>query len=121
MTKLELTPEEEFALLLQEEGFPEPVAQYRFDPRRRWRFDFAWPKCHVAVELEGGSWTRGGHRSPGPEEAWKDCEKLNKAQIMGWIVLRLPVGLHTSEAALAQLRSALNSRFHWFEQLPEGA
>ena len=71
-------------LLLRPAGLPLPVAEYRFAPPRRWRFDRAWPgpaqfmDCQsgetfmanlgkaggVAVELEGGPlWPR---RSPYP-------------------------------------------------------
>lgn len=36
-------------------GLPEPEQQYRFDPSRRWRIDFAWPAVMLAVELDGGT------------------------------------------------------------------
>ena len=63
---------------------PEPEREYRFHPRRRWRFDFAWPKERVAVELQGGIWTQGRHtRGSGYRN---DCEKLNAAQFAGWRV-----------------------------------
>jgi very-short-patch-repair endonuclease len=65
---------------------PEPVREYRFHPERRWRFDFAWPANHVAVEVDGGTWGRGRH-SRGRGFA-ADCEKLNQAALLGWTVLR---------------------------------
>ena len=81
---------------------PEPVAEYRFAPPRRWRFDFAWP-CHVrdeggviaisedvalggvAVEFDGGQWcgANGGRHNRD-----SDRDKLNHASAMGWKVLR---------------------------------
>jgi len=45
--------------LLVAPTYPEPVREYRFHPKRKWRFDFAWPDCQVAVEIEGGVWRAG--------------------------------------------------------------
>ena len=60
--------------------------EHRFDPTRRWRFDFAFDASKVAVEVEGGTWQHGRHvRGSGFE---KDCEKYNRAAAMGWTVLR---------------------------------
>ena len=59
--------------------------EFRFDPDRRWRFDFAWPSEKVAVELNGGVWNGGGHIRPGGYE--KDIEKYRAATLQGWRVL----------------------------------
>lgn len=73
-------------LLLTSLGLPEPVPEYKFSPVRRWRFDYAWPEQHVAVELEGGCFISGRHsRGVGMR---KDCEKYNAAIELGWLVLR---------------------------------
>ena len=78
--------EETFALQLRAEKVPPPYREYRFHPTRRWRFDFAWPAQKVAVEIEGGVFSRGRHtRGSG---FVKDCEKYNNAALMGWTVLR---------------------------------
>lgn len=63
--------------------------QYRFHPKRRWLFDFAFPEDKVAIEIEGGIFVRGRHVSP--SGFVKDCEKYNAATSMGWRVLRVPV------------------------------
>lgn len=64
----------------------EPVAEHRFDPSRRWRFDFAWPDKRLALECEGGVWTGGRHtRGSG---FVKDIEKYNSAVRQGWRILR---------------------------------
>lgn len=60
--------------------------EYRFAPPRRWRFDVAFVRAKVAVELEGGVWSRGRHTRPKGYRA--DCEKYNAAQLLGWKVLR---------------------------------
>lgn len=65
---------------------PEPWPEHRFDPIRKWRFDFAWPHVKIAVELEGAQWSGGRHtRGSGMQG---DCEKYNAAQLAGWCVLR---------------------------------
>lgn len=72
-------------------GAPQPVREYRFHPVRRWRFDFAWPDHQVAVELQGGTWSKGRHvRGHGYEN---DCEKLAEAQLNGWVVLYVTRGM----------------------------
>ena len=57
--------------------------EYRFDPARRWRFDFAFPAIKVALEIDG---VRGRHSTPEGEA--KDNEKLNRALELGWKVFR---------------------------------
>ncbi len=75
-----------FCKLVQAAGGPPPEIEYRFHPPRRWRFDLAWPSHRVAVEYEGGTWTRGRHTRPAGYSA--DCEKYNAAVMAGWHVLR---------------------------------
>ncbi len=69
--------------------------EYQFHPKRKWRFDSAWPEKMVAVEFEGGIWTNGRHtRGKGYEN---DCEKYNNALLLGWRVFRLTPGLCTMD------------------------
>ena len=78
--------EERARLLIIAAGFPEPVKEFKFHPKRRWRFDLAWPELKLAIEIEGGVWIRGRHvRGRGFKE---DCEKYNAAVLLGWKVLR---------------------------------
>lgn len=35
-------------------GLPEPEAEYKFHPKRRWRLDFVWLDVGLAVEVDGG-------------------------------------------------------------------
>ena len=82
--------ERAFDTLWRQLGGPEPKREYRFC-ERRWRFDRAWPSAMVAVECEGGIWTRGRHvRGRGFE---RDCEKYNRATADGWRVFRLTGGM----------------------------
>ena len=95
------------ALLAQVEqaGLPAPVAEHRFHPTRLWRFDFAWPEHRVAVEIEGGIWTQGGHTRGRGFRA--DMEKYNEAALHGWTVLRYTPKQIKNGAALEHLRRAL--------------
>lgn len=61
-------------------------AEYVFHPVRKWRFDFAHLATKLAIEVEGGTWTGGGH-SRGSGQT-KDREKHNAAEILGWTILR---------------------------------
>lgn len=48
-------------------GLSAPEPEHRFHESRRWRFDYAWPEHRVALEVEGGVWTRGRHTRPSIE------------------------------------------------------
>jgi len=69
----------------------EPDQEYVFHPTREWRFDFAWPKPMVAVEMQGGVWSGGAHTRGGGYS--KDCEKMNEAVALGWRVFYLTPGM----------------------------
>jgi len=87
-----------------------PLREYRFAPPRRFRFDFAWPVQRVAVELEGGIWSRGRHvRGKGYET---DCEKYNLAAKRGWRVFRFTRGMleRDPEQCIEMVRQALEGR-----------
>jgi very-short-patch-repair endonuclease len=66
---------------------PELAREVRFDPKRRWRFDFANPGARVAIEIEGGVWSGGRHTRGGGFV--EDCAKYNAAALQGWTVMRL--------------------------------
>lgn len=78
-------------------GGPELEAEYRFHPARRWRFDLAHPAARVAIELDGGTWVRGRHTSGLGFS--KDCEKLNAAARLGWLVFRFTVDMLRKDPA----------------------
>ncbi len=80
-------------------GLPVPVAEYRFAAPRRWRLDWAWVEPRVALEVEGGVWTRGRHtRGVG---FLKDIEKYNTLAAMGWRLIRVtPAQITNGEAAV---------------------
>jgi len=68
-------------------GQTDLTLEHKFNPARRWKFDFAHIPTKVAIELEGGTKSHGHHvRHEGYRS---DCEKYNEANYMGWQVFRL--------------------------------
>lgn len=93
---------------IEDVGLPAPVRELRFKPPRRWRFDLAWPQHMVAMEVEGGVWTRGRHtRGMG---FIQDMEKYNAAGIAGWLVLRAHGGSIRTGDAIESIVEALGAR-----------
>lgn len=79
---------------LKEAGLTEGmVEELVFHPDRRWRFDFAWPEKMVALEVQGGIFSRGRHARP--RGILQDYEKFSEAAIAGWRVL-LVTGVEVS-------------------------
>lgn len=100
---------EDAALLsLRWRGIPEPVREYRWAAlevggtgkglRARleaaglqdWRLDFAWPDARIALEVEGGVWSRGRHVRPAGFLG--DVRKYNTLAMRGWTLLRVTGG-----------------------------
>ncbi len=76
--------------------------ELKFSRHRRFKFDFAWPSCRVALETDGGIFSQGRHnRAAGFA---RDCEKGNLAVLEGWTVFRLCTG----QVDEANVRSILN-------------
>lgn len=95
------------ALWSKQAGVAVPVKEYRFAPPRRWRFDYCWPDAMVALEVNGGVWTRGRHtRGQG---YLNDLEKLNRAQLLGWVVLQVTPQQVGNGECVALIREALGS------------
>lgn len=96
------------ALLFQVRAvdLPEPCAEWLFWPKRKFRFDFAWPNeiPPLAVECDGGTWVGGRHTSGTGFET--DCVKLNEATLRGWRVLRFTGGMIERGEAIAALLRA---------------
>jgi len=86
-------------------GLPPPEREFRFDSKRRWRLDFAWPEQRMAVEVDGGMWIRGAHNRPLRIAA--DHEKRNHLTLAGWRVLVFTGDQVKSGAAISQLESLL--------------
>lgn len=103
MSKSDL--EKELLFQMKAVGLPEPESEYRFHPKRKWRFDFAYSDDMIAIEVEGGVWSRGRHtRGSG---FIKDCEKYNAAALLGWTVLRFPGDMINSGEAVKTIEDSL--------------
>jgi hypothetical protein len=88
------------------------VAEYAFHPTRKWRFDMAIvdPYIRVACEYHGGlfMWRKGGHQSV--KGSRNDWEKLNEAQLLGWIVLQFGPDETRSGDAMKTIERAVKFR-----------
>jgi len=64
------------------------VKEYRFDDKRKWKFDFALPAIKVAIEYEGLNFQHGGasgHQTIKGVAAGN--EKYSEASIAGWCLV----------------------------------
>jgi hypothetical protein len=84
---MKLTPSTKFELLWKSLGGGELKREHKFADGRRFRFDY-YSTTGVAIELEGGVWTRGRHTRP--SGFLNDMEKYNLASSMGVLVFRVP-------------------------------
>lgn len=92
----------EFWEMLRAEGMPLPRREFRFHETRQWRFDFAWPDRMLALEVEGGIYSKGRHaRGQGYQE---DLDKYNAAVVLGWGVLRYSTEDVVCGKAIAAIR-----------------
>lgn len=72
-----------------------------------WRFDFAWPASRIAVEVEGGGWSKGRHtRGAGFAE---DMRKYDAAIRLGWTLYRCDGALIRSGQAMRTLEQMLRA------------
>ena len=91
---------------LRATGMPMGVAEYRFHPTRRWRFDRAWPDAKVAIEIQGLTGGAGG-RHQRRDGYQIDLEKIHAAMAMGWTVIPCTFDQVKSGEALALLKDKL--------------
>lgn len=99
--------EDHLAQLIKLHRLPAPSREFRFC-ERRWRVDFCWPDEMVAVEVEGGVWINGRHnRGAG---FVNDIQKYNRAQIMGYMLLRVTGDMIKSGEAIALIIDALKTK-----------
>jgi very-short-patch-repair endonuclease len=94
--------------LCQAHGIPTPETEHRFTELRRWRFDFAWVAEKVALEVEGGIFSkkRLGHTSGAG--AFRDMEKYSEAAALGWLIIRVTPQQLYDTRTFNWIRSALS-------------
>jgi hypothetical protein len=96
------------ARILTAFGLPKPDEEYRFDSIRRWRWDAAWPAWMVALEVQGGLWTRGKHvRGKG---YINDMEKRTAGQLAGWLLVECTPQELGSGRIVPKIKAALEAK-----------
>lgn len=82
--------------------------EYRFHPKRRWRFDIAFPSEMVACEVQGGLHKFGRHNRPAgyTNDAWK----LAESQLLGWTLLYITPEMIRQNEAVPLIKRALEQR-----------
>lgn len=98
-----------FTVLCRSDLNVDCVKEFKFHPKRRWRFDYAIPEYRIALEVEGGVWTGGRHTRP--QGFLGDIEKYNTATLMGWRVFRTTPYDLLRTATLNLLKSAISGDF----------
>jgi very-short-patch-repair endonuclease len=99
--------EEVLALQVRAMCLPVPEREYPAIPGRKFKFDFAWPTWKLLVEVQGGTWIKGGH-STGVGIA-RDCEKGCLAVVGGWRVLHVTRDQIEAGKAIRWIESILRS------------
>ena len=82
-------------------GIEPPVAEYRFHPTRKWRFDFAWPSLLLGLEVNGGAWIYGRHNRAA--SYLRDLQKYNAAAALGWRIFYLTPAQVSEVSYLSEL------------------
>ena len=103
---MKLSPSAKFEILWKSLGGWGLMREYKFADGRRFRFDY-YHLTGVAIELEGGVWTRGRHTRP--SGFLNDMEKYNLAASMGILVFRIP-SHDISTKWLYQIIETINKR-----------
>jgi very-short-patch-repair endonuclease len=81
------------------------VCEFKFHPKRQWRLDIAYVEQKLAIEVDGGLWTRGRHvRGAGVLE---DNCKFAELAILGWRLIRVAPSQIKSGEALQWIERAL--------------
>ena len=93
-------------VLTQLVGLPDPATELLFHPKRKWRFDYAWPTRMIAIEVHGGIHSGGRHT----RGRWfvEDRAKMNEATLLGWTVLEVTPEHIKSGQLRAWLLAAFN-------------
>ena len=82
------TQKELFHRVLKKSVYPDPIKEYKFHKKRKWRIDFCWPQYMLAFEIEGGIFVQGRHtRGKG---FLGDIYKYNEIELQGFTLLRSP-------------------------------
>jgi hypothetical protein len=80
--------------------------QYRFHPKRMWRFDYVAPEpVQIAIEIQGGIYNQGAHTRASGQK--RDMEKNNAAVALGWRIFYLHTSNVSNRSDLRQIADAI--------------
>ena len=97
-----------FAFQLDAAGLTGYVREYQAIPGRKFRFDFAFLRERLLVEINGGTYNGGAHgRGVGIN---RDYEKGNLAVVNNWRVLSFDTKQVKSGAALEVVEQLINNQ-----------
>lgn len=97
-----------FAFQLDAAGLTGYVREYQAIPGRKFRFDFAFVRERLLVEINGGTYNGGAHgRGVGIN---RDYEKGNLAVVNNWRVLSFDTKQVKSGAALEVVEQLINNQ-----------
>lgn len=94
-------------IVMAADGIYPEEHEFKFLKNRRFRFDFAWPSRMIALEIEGGTWSRGQSRHTSPRGFENDCEKYSLAAVHCWRVIRVTSKQINEAKMLEWVRAAL--------------
>jgi hypothetical protein len=87
-----------FIRLVKQELNLEVWPEFFFSTEREFRFDYAIPEHKIAIEQEGGIWSKGNSGHSSGTGIMRDMEKGTLANINGWtLIRRTPDQMITSE------------------------
>ncbi len=101
------TLEDTFLFQVRALGLPEPEREVCVIPGRKFRFDFCFRAAKLLVEINGGTFTRGGHSTG--LGIRRDYTKSNLAQLAGWRCLSFDGKAVRSGEAVEVVRKALEA------------
>lgn len=100
--------EDAFEHQLITNGLTGYVREYMAIPKRKFRFDFAYPKEKLLIEIQGGVWSGGAHgRGSG---ITRDYEKLNLAMKHDWHVLQFDTRMVKNREAIELTKDILKEK-----------
>ena len=80
-----------FLAVCKKMGIAGGVSEYRFDSKRKWRCDFAFPEIKLCIEIDGGVWMSAHNKKSRHfygQGAVNDMEKMNALTEHGYYLLR---------------------------------
>lgn len=90
------------------------IGEYRFDPSRKFRADFAFrkDKHRLLVEVDGGAWMVVNSKAVGRHNKDADLEKANLCAELGWRVMHFSPTMLTNDpvGCVESVIRALNYR-----------